>query len=528
MTIPELLDASPDGVAVVFGSHRVSYDELRRQSHAVAAALGRAGVGEGDRVLLLMPNMPAWLACWFGILRCGAVAVPVPVTASDTEIDTIAAEVQPAGMISIRMFYPVVLRMRTYTDLKAVMMVHIREYLKVFKQALFPLLSDRMGAAASPATRDPEVLWFQQVVREGGKVAVPVSDEALASVVYTSGATDRPKGVMLSHRNLVSNALQLKEWAGARGAGSILAALPLSQLYAVTGCIHLGALLGATLVLLPTFDMNDVMDAMKAHHPTLFPGVPSMYMRLAEHRGIRGAAVSGLRACISGGAPLPVEVQEAFERLTRSRLVEGYGLIECGPVTHASPLDGHKTGTIGRVLPQTEARIVGLESREPLPVGEVGELEVRGPQVMMGYYHAPELTERAFHDGWLRTGDLAVCDTEGYYQIVCRTQDLIEVGDGRVIYPRDVEEVLYEHPQVLDVAVVGLARSVKACVVPRHGESIRTGDLIEFCRHRLPAWKVPSAIEVRGSLPRTADGKILYRVLQNELSREAFVMGDQI
>jgi long-chain acyl-CoA synthetase len=293
--------------------------------------------------------------------------------------------------------------------------------------------------------------------------------------------------------------------------------------------------LAASMVLLPTTHTNEIVEAIKRYHPTLFPGVPALFLAIANYPKVRSYGVASIRICVSGSAPLPVEVQEAFEKLTRGRLVEGYGLTEASPVTHSNPLKGERrVGSIGMPLPSTHARIVDWKTGQPLPIGEIGELLVRGPQVMQGYWNMPEETDQVLRDGWLHTGDLASMDEDGFFTIVDRKKDLILSGPYNV-YPRDVEEVLYEHPKVLEAAVVG-TRSVaspaltgtngpsegntppaspfiKAVVVLKRGEKVTPDELLAFCRERLDAYTIPLQIEFRSELPKNFVGKVLRRLL---------------
>ena len=292
---------------------------------------------------------------------------------------------------------------------------------------------------------------------------VKITADDLAVILFTSGATDTPKGVCLSHRNLVANTLQTRHWLGAMGYGKqvCLSAIPLMHSYGMTSAMNVPIAMGSTIILLPVFEVPDVLKHIKKYKPTLFPGAPSMYTAINQAPKVRSYGLASIKACISGAAPLPIEVQEAFEKLTHGYLVEGYGLTEASPVTHANPLKGErKSGTIGIPLPNTDAKIVDMFSGEDLSPGQIGELLVRGPQVMQGYLAADarseEATERALRDGWLVTGDIAVMDEDGYFQIISRKRDTIMAGRYSV-YPRDVEEVTYENNKVLEVAVVGVA-----------------------------------------------------------------------
>jgi long-chain acyl-CoA synthetase len=379
------------------------------------------------------------------------------------------------------------------------------------------------GMRSSVSGPPPRETAFQDMLRGASSDPLPaiVTSHDLALLQYTSGTTDEPKAVMLSHGNLFVNVLQTRHWIAdaRRGSEVILCVLPLSHSYGITVGLNLAIALAGSLVLLPTTRTREILNAVKRYSPTLFPGVPAMYVAVANFPKVRRYGVASIRVCVSGSAPLPVEVQEAFEKLTRGRLVEGYGLTEASPCTHFNPLQGERrVGSIGIPLPGTDARIVDMNSEEPLPPGEVGELLVRGRQVMRGYWKHPTETAEALVDGWLHTGDLARMDEDGFFTIVDRKKDVILAGPYN-IYPRDVEEVLYEHPNVREAVVVGVSGTdgagpiVKAIVVLKRGQRATAEELLALCRERLDAYKVPRIIEFRTELPKNLVGKVLRRLL---------------
>jgi long-chain acyl-CoA synthetase len=352
---------------------------------------------------------------------------------------------------------------------------------------------------------------------------VEVSHEDLAAILYTSGTTDEPRGVCLSHANLVANALQTRHWIPDLNMGkeTFLSIIPLTHSYGMTTAMNIPIALGATTVLLPVFELEQVLDHIKQFRPTIFPGVPTIYMAINNAPDVRSYGLSSIKACISGAAPLPIEVQEKFEKLTRGRLVEGYGLTEASPVTHANPFERtEKFGSIGIPIPNTDAKVVDLMTREELLPGKIGELMIRGPQVMLGYWGekpGEQHAESVLQDGWLYTGDVAVMDEDGFFKIISRKRDTIMAGEFSV-YPRDVEEVLYENTKVMEAAVVGVSsedgdQRVKAFVVPRPGTSLSKEELIELCRKRLEEYAVPWDIEFREELPKSFVGKVLRRML---------------
>ncbi len=534
--------------AFVFYDRPMKYKTLERLAKRFAHGLRRIGVRPGDRVLLLLPNTPQAVIAYYGVLKAGAVVVFSNPLNTREELLAQARDCGAHVAVCLSLFYPLVKAVAAEAGLTSIVVSSFKDYLGLKDRLLFRLLRERqeghtmprIGMGGKGMTRGGEgqaqLSTFKAILRRGTPaIPEPAPDVAdLAVIQYTSGTTGEPVGTMLTHANLGANALQVRHWVPEARPGDerILAVLPFSHSYGLTDCLNLAPLLGATLIMLPNFVTREVLEAIARYAPTLFPGVPQMYLNLASYPGVRRYGISSIRACISGGASLPLEVQEAFEKLTRGRLVEGYGLTEASPVTHATPLGGRRTpGSIGLPLPDTEAKIVDLASGADLPLDQPGELLIRGPQVMLGYWNRPDETERALAGGWLHTGDVARMDEDGYFFIVDRKKDLILAGEYNV-YPRDIEEVLYEHPKVLDVAVAGVPEQgaaadgrarVTAYVVLRPGERATAEELIELCRQRLEAYKVPVAVRFLPELPRSAAGKVLRRLL---VARDEAEMAD--
>jgi long-chain acyl-CoA synthetase len=406
-----------------------------------------------------------------------------------------------------------------------VIVTNIKEYFSPWRRALFSMVREAHEGHRIDLRGEDGVFAFQELLAraESQAPSVEVRPDDLALIQYSSGTTDAPKGVMLTHANLVANTTQLRHWITEieEGREVLLGVLPFSHSYGMTTCMNLGIAIAATQVLLPTFSTREVLNVIKRYRPSLFPGVPTMYLAINQYPGVRRFGLRSIHACVSGAAPLPLEVQEAFEKLTRGKLVEGYGLTEASPVTHANPIFGQrKTGTIGVPLPDTGAKIVDLQTGEDVPTGTIGELAVRGPQVMRGYWNQPDETARVLRDGWLFTGDLAREDGDGYFQIIDRKKDMILAGVYNV-YPRDIEEVLYENPKVLEVAVAGVPpeggeQTVKAYVVLKKGEMATPEEFVEFCRMRLADYAVPRFVEFREQLPKTFVGKVFKRKLEEK------------
>jgi long-chain acyl-CoA synthetase len=526
----------PDRTALHFFGQKISYRELDLLSNRCAHALRGLGLQRGDRVAVVLPNVPQCVITFYGVLKAGGVVVLGSPLSNEEEIAFQIRDSDARIALTLNTYRPMLERIAAQSPaLERLIFTDVREYLPLRQRlavALSPAPTSPTNLPATSATRgqtgaSPSTLPyhdFQQLLRAAASASLPGETRCddLALLQYTSGTTEVSRGVMLSHQNLAVNVTQLRHWLNdaKRGGETILGVLPLSHSYGVTGCLNLSIALAASLVLMPTNRTQEILNAIKRYHPTIFPGVPTIYLAVANFPNVRRYGVASIRACISGSAPLPVEVQESFEKLTRGRLVEGYGLTEASPVTHCNPLKGERrVGSIGIPLPSTSARIADLQTGAPLPPGVVGEMMVRGPQLMLGYWKRPEETAQALTDGWLRTGDLASMDEDGYFTIVDRKKDLIIAGQYNV-YPRDVEEVLYESPKVFEAVVVsgrdganGDNPFVKAIVVLKRGERATAEELLALCRERLEAYKVPKQIEFRTELPKNLVGKVLRRLL---------------
>ncbi|MFQ5341911.1 MAG: alpha/beta fold hydrolase [Anaerolineae bacterium] len=521
-------DWAPKRTATIFYGSRLTYRELDRRVNQFAHALHGLGVRPGDRVMVVLPNMPQMIIAYYATLKIGGIVVlPNP----DADAPQIVRQVGETGarvLITLREFGSLARAVREDTALDTVVLADIRNAVsaRVYRQLLHRWEAAGLGEQTADEEADAGYLMDQLMMDAAWEPpGVSVSSGDLAAILYTSGTTDEPKGVCLTHANLVANALQTRHWIPDLhyGKETFLSVIPLTHSYGMTSAMNIPIAMAATIVLLPVFELTQVLEHIKQYRPTIFPGVPSMYMAINQAPGVRSYGLSSIKACISGAAPLPVEVQEAFEKLTHGRLVEGYGLTEAAPVTHANPLYAvRKVGSIGIPIPNTDARIVDLMTGEDLPTGQIGELVVRGPQVMRGYwgYEGDHDPESVLKDGWLYTGDVAMMDADGYFFIISRKRDTIMAGEYSV-YPRDVEEVLYENSKVMEVAVVGVqagdnGQRVKAFVVPRPGTDLSKEELLDLCRRRLQEYAVPWDIEFREELPKSFVGKVLRRMLVEE------------
>jgi long-chain acyl-CoA synthetase len=538
-TLPQLLEQtaakSPGAPALIYFGTTISYEQLQDHVNRLAAGLQALGVKKGDRVALIMPNCPQFVISYFGALRAGAI---VTATSSMYTAREVSHQWNNAGVKVViadrRLFSVVKAALPHLATAPQIVLTGVRQYCSHLFRRLDSSLDTTPGAkrpeAAESASHGPARTSDSGIHRWDKLLAISrtpspdgLTPSDIACLQYTGGTTGTAKGAMLTHANLVINACQATNWLtlGRGRAEVMVAALPLFHIYAMTCVMISSVLAGGSVVILPRFELRAALNVIRRYHPTIFHGVPTMYVAFNTAAHVERYGFSSLRICMSGGAPLPVEVREKFEALTGGRLVEGYGLTETSPVTHINPPAGSpKVGSIGLPLADTEARIVDLETglRE-LAVGEVGEIVIRGPQVMQGYWNQPEETALVLHDGWLHTGDVARKDADGYYYIVDRKKDIIIAG-GYNIYPREVEEVLWEFPRILEAAVIGVpdayrGETVKAFVVLQPGTSATADEIIAFCRERLATYKVPRQVVFRDSLPKSGVGKYLRSALRN-------------
>ena len=516
----------PDRYAVYYFGARMTYRALAEETCRFANALRGLGVGKGDRVALMMPNCPQQLIAYYGTLTAGAVAVPTNPLYVERELQHQLADSGAETIVLLTKFVPTLRNVIEKTRVRNVIVANIKDYFPPILRLLFTLAKEQKEGHRADVGGLPGVHRMSDLLQRSSAQApdVAVAPEDLALLQYTGGTTGVCKGAMLTHANLVANTVQTHYWMTdlKDGEETFMAVLPFFHVYGMTVAMNLAVMTAAMMILQPRFEVQEVLKAIHKLRPTIFPGVPTMYVAINNHSDVQKYDLRSIRACISGAAPLPVEVQNRFELLTGARLVEGYGLTEAAPVTHCNPIYGHrKAGSIGTPFPDVDAAIADLETGERgLPPGSTGELVLRGPQVMLGYWNNPEETRQALREGWLYTGDIAKYDEDGYFYITDRKKDIIIAG-GFNISPREVEEVLFEHPKVREAVVVGIpdqyrGETVKAYVVLKDGQAATEEEIISFCRDRMARFKVPTAVEFRASLPKTMVGKVLRRVLREE------------
>jgi long-chain acyl-CoA synthetase len=518
--------AYPDRTAIRFFGRSISYAELDELSNRFANALLGLGVSTGDRVALLMPNCPQMVLAYFGGLRMGAVMVPTSPLYVESELQHQLADSGASAIVCLSALFGKVQAVRSQLpELRHVIVTNIKDFFPPSLRVLFSLTKERREGHHVSLPHDQRTHWLTRLLARARSTApdVAVSADDLALLQYTGGTTGVAKGAMLTHRNLSANAVQVRTWfsnlANRDGPDLVLGVLPLFHIYAMTTVMNSTVLGAGTMILQPRFVLDDVLKAIDREHPQLLPGVPTMYMAINNAPKLSRYNLRSLTGAISGAAPLPREVQRQFEELTGAVLVEGYGLTEASPVTHCGPLQGdRRIGTIGLPIPSTDAAIFDQETgRERLGPGEIGELAVRGPQVMRGYWNRPEETANVLRDGWLFTGDIARMDADGYFSVVDRKKDMI-ISGGMNVYPRDVEEPLYENPKVQEAVVVGIpddrwGEAVKVYIVLRDGEVATEQEIIDYCHSRMAGYKVPKFVEFRRELPKSMVGKVLRREL---------------
>ena len=518
-------ESFPDTMAMSFFGKRIRYRELQSLTRKMAGVLYRLGVRKGDRVALMLPNCPQTVIAYFGALRLGAIVVNTNPLYVEREMVHQFNDAGAETLVTLDLFYEKSKNTMKQTGLKRIIFTGVQDFLPFFLKLLYPLKAKKEKQWVD-IPEGPGIYRWRDLMKgatEWGDDA-SIDTEEVALFQYTGGTTGVAKGVMLTHRNLVANAYQVRLWIpqALEGREKALAVLPFFHVYGMTTAMNLPVLVAAEMILVPRFDVKQILHIIHKERPTIFPGVPTMYQAINMMEGVEKFDLSSVKYCISGAAPLPLEVMKRFTSLTGAKLVEGYGLTEASPVTHANPLEGVlKEGSIGIPFPDTDSKIIDMETGEDLPIEQTGELCVKGPQVMKGYWNMPEETRQVLtEDGWLKTGDIARMDEEGYFFIVDRKKDMIIAG-GYNIYPRDIDEVLFTHPKIQDAVTVGVpdpyrGETVKAFVVLKPGETATEKEIIDYCRERLARYKVPKLVEFRDELPKSLVGKVLRKVLREE------------
>ena len=523
----KMLDKSaekhPEATVIIFQDKSMTYKELKDQVDRFATALQKMGVEREDKIALFLPNIPQFVISYYGALKAGAIVTAISPLYKEREVENQINDSGAETLVVLDLLYPAVEKVKDETGLKRIVVTGFGEYLPTVKRILGSLLGK---IPTHKVDMGEGMHLFQDLLKGYPPTPAPIEvnpKEDLALLQYTGGTTGLPKGAMLTHYNLVSNAYMCNAWLKAEEGKEVqVNVLPLSHIYGMTVTMNNAIASAGAMILIPRFDAKEVLGSIQKYKASVFGGVPTLYGALITQPDISSYDLSSIKFCISGASPLPPEVQNKFMELTGGVLVEGYGLTEASPVTHANPLDPTletvKIGSIGLTWPDTEAKIMHEASGVELPVDMVGELAIRGPQVMKGYWNDPEETAAVLKDGWLYTGDYAKQDEDGYFYIVDRKKDLIKYK-GYSVFPREVEDVIYEHPAVKVAAVVGVpdkesGEMPKAFIVLKDGAEATEEELIEFIRERVAPYKRIRAVEFRDELPMTLVGKVLKKDLR--------------
>ena len=511
----------PDKTALIFIDSKVSYRQLNDMANRFANALIDMGVKPGDKVAMLMPNMPQLVAATYGAWRAGAVVVMNNPLYTDVELEYQFNNSESTFLVAIDLICPRMIALRPKTKIKNLVAAHIRDHLKFPKKQLLPIVAKDKHRNIPPTANVHE--WMDLLKKyPASDPKVPIDFNGLACLQYTGGTTGVSKGVMLSHANLSKNVQQIVAWFPGFNKGEIthLGVLPIFHSFGLTCCMNICIWMGWTDVLIPRPEPQAILEAIHKYRVNFFPAVPTMYVGVLNHPEASKYSLTSIKGCFSGAAPLPVEVIKDFEAKTGSQICEGYGLSETSPVVTTNPYGGKtKVGSIGLPVSDTDIKIVDLvDGTKEMPMGEAGEVLVKGPQVTNGYYKMPEETAKTIKDGWLYTGDIGTMDTDGYFYIVDRKKDMVIAG-GYNIYPREIDEVLFEHPKVLEACAVGIpdpyrGETIKAFVVLKPGESLTEEEVIKYCSEKLAKYKVPKKVEFMASLPKSGVGKVLRKELR--------------
>lgn len=516
-SINQILDLAAlyfrDRPATAFLGAQLTFAEIKRQAMCLAAALASLGIKKGDCVGVMLPNCPQYLISFFAITRLGAIVTNVNPIYTAREVELVAKDSGMRVLITLDLLTEVAQSVQRQTSIAQIISTSAQEY---------------SAQPPTEATIPAGTLSFSALIAAGKPSELPVvqinAEEDVAALVYTGGTTGVPKGAMLTHFNLYAALTQCALVGGpfmARGEDRFLVVIPFFHVYGLVVCAMFGVWHGALQILVPKYDPNLLLAAIRQYQPTYFPGVPTLFIALLNHPEAKEAGLDRIQRFNSGSAPLPIEVLEQFERLSGASIFEGWGMTETTALGTTTPLlSRRRPGTIGVPVTGTDLKIVDLETGErELPLGEEGELCIRGPQVMKGYWQKPEETAKVLRNGWLYTGDVARMDEDGYFTIVQRKKDMILVG-GFNVYPNEIEEVLFTHPAVQEAAVIGVpdqyrGEAVKAFVVLKPATEATADELLAFCKERLAKYKLPSLIEFLPALPKSAVGKVLRRELRD-------------
>ena len=534
--LDQTVSRSAGHTAFIYYGTKLTYAQFSSLANRFATGLQRLGINKGDRVAIALPNMPQYPIAFYGALRAGGVVVPTNPLYTEREMQYQLADSGARFIVMLDMFYPIVRAVRANTELEHIIITSPTDYLPPMLQRLYPLTQLHAHHPQPPLTEkelhEDKMLHVMSAILDshtkGGievfNLPARATGDDLAVLQYTGGTTGISKGAMLTHRNLLANALQTWSWnpSTRQGEEVVLCVAPFFHSYGLTVGMNLPIYSASTMVLLPQFKSKEVVKAIRRYQPTQLPGIPTMYIAIMRQIGKHVADLRSIKYCISGASALPAKVRIDWEAVTGGKLVEGYGLSEAAPVTHCNPLNGDvREGSVGLPLPGVDSMILDQKTLEPAPIGAEGEIMVKGPNIMQGYWNRPDETASIFFEGWMHTGDIGKMDEEGYFYVLDRSKDMIK-SSGFNIYPREVEEELLLHPAVQEAAVIGIpheyrGETVAAFIVLKPGfeaSDDTRDDIIEYTKKVLTPYKVPKVIEFRESLPKTLIGKVLKRELR--------------
>lgn len=525
--LDEAADHFGDHKAVIFQNLTLTYRQLKDKAEAFASSLRERGLNTGDRVAIMLPNLPQTIIAFWGSLKAGATVVMTNPLYMEKELTHHFSDSTPKFLITLDLFWSKIEPLRPRLGIQTCIITRISDALAFPLNLLQPLQAKRQGHLPAIKFDNQSVVAWKNMLKTGRRYSEEPEkpDQALALLQYTGGTTGFSKGAMLTHGNLSAQIQQLLaviHCDASNSSHSFLSIMPFFHVFGLMGNIVLPTVLAASTMPVPRYSPHDVLELIKKHRPSFFVGAPSVYISLMQQKDIAHYDLTCIQLCISGSSPFPQASLKQFQDITHANITEGLGLTEASPVVIANPVYGlQKIGSIGVPIPETEARIVDIETgKTELGDNECGELVIRGPQVMKGYWNQPEETAATLADGWLHTGDIAYRDSDGYYFIVDRKKDMAIVG-GYNVFPREIDEVLHEYPKIKEAVSLSVphkarGETLKAYIVPKEGEKITVSELAAFCRTKLASYKVPRVFEFRDELPKSLVGKVLRRALREE------------
>jgi len=523
--LDETATRHPTSPCTNFFGKRLTYREIKDLSDRFASSIRRMGIRKGDRVVLLLPNSPQFIVAYYGLLKAGVAIVPLNPLSAERELEFYLTDSEAEVAVTIPLFLNKVESLRGKTPLKHIVYSRLADFLPFPLSLVQGFREQRLVRGVRGAALVDFKELLKQELRPNWSPE-PVQPEEMAVLIYSGGTTGIAKGIMLSHFNFVANAHQIIAWGNLTNEQGLLAVLPLFHGFGMSVTMNAAIFAGGEIILVPRFNAKQVAKTIQKRKPSFFIGVPTMFVQLSNLPDIHRYDFSSLRGIFVGAAPLTKVIKDDFEKKTGGRMIEGYGLTEAVTAIMANPYQGtHKVGSIGIPFSDVDMKIVSLDDGHDLPPGELGEIALRSPTVMLGYYKNPEETQKTIVDGWLHTGDIGYVDGDGYFYITDRKKELIIVG-GFNVFPREIDELIYQHPKVKEGITVGIpdprkGERIKVYVVLKAGETATPEEFIAYFKERLTPYKVPAEVEFRTELPKSMIGKILRRALREEEIQKA-------